>query len=344
MSGQILQIVPRLPGAIDGVTDYALNLSEALARDHGLTSVFLTGDELDAGAAETCVGAILHYVSYGYQKRGVPFRLVDLVRALRRNSSARWIVTFHEIFASGPPWKSAFWLHPWQVRIAHKLIDLADVCFVSNPVVASKVRAHAPNKPLRMAPVMSNLGAPAQLDFASTCPHRWTICGGTESILRSLDSFQQLGTRIPADFAPQHLDVIGGRDADEVRAVIETLSRTMTVRYHPQVSATEASALLAECTFAWLDYFGRGKVWPGMILKSGVFAAYSAHGVLPVLSHDEPPLEIDGDPLPGPWSLARFPELGRLREARQQLFRWYHAHAASSRIAQLYAECFHELR
>ena len=61
----------------------------------------------------------------------------------------------------------------------------------------------------------------------------------------------------------------------------------LACHYHPEVTVRQASALLTQSSFAWLDYFGRGKMWPGMILKSGVFAACGAHGVVPILSHQE---------------------------------------------------------
>ena len=35
-------------------------------------------------ANETCNGLILHYVNYGFQKRGVPLILVSFLKSLRR--------------------------------------------------------------------------------------------------------------------------------------------------------------------------------------------------------------------------------------------------------------------
>jgi hypothetical protein len=120
----VLQIVPQLPGTLDGVGDYALNLAKALAAEHGITTTFLVGGETsvhskdghavisglsrDASAelAQKCEHVILHYVNYGYQARGVPFRLSAFAKQLRSQLHGRWITTFHELYASGPPWKS----------------------------------------------------------------------------------------------------------------------------------------------------------------------------------------------------------------------------------------------
>jgi hypothetical protein len=359
----VLQIVPQLPGTFDGVGDYALNLARALSADHGITTTFLvagktsvtskdgyavvSGLSRDASGelARECEQVILHYVNYGYQARGIPFSLRAVAKQLRSQLRGRWITTFHELYASGPPWKSAFWLRPFQVKIARDLIDLSDGCFVSNVTIEGEIRRHDPGKKVYLAPVMSNFGEPKLTDFSLASPKRWAICGGTAQVARSVTSFERMLRLIPAAFRPDHLDVIGGRNENSTRALIEQLARGnpgLSCHYHPEVSVPEASGLLTLCSFAWLDYFGSGKIWPGMILKSGVFAACAAHGVVPVQAHREDAFAVDGDPFPGPWFMTpaalHFPAPGRLREVREEIYSWYQAHAASTRLARIYAE------
>jgi hypothetical protein len=362
--GSILQIVPQLPGTLDGVSDYALNLARALAARHGLTTVFAVAQApsveakdgfrvvsgLGQGRAadslvQQCTHVILHYVNYGYQTRGVPFALLRFARELRGQLRGRWVTTFHEIYAWGPPWKSEFWVRPFQVKIARELIDLSDVCFVSNAAVEKEIYLHDARKQVRRAPVMSNFGEPELTDFSSASPKRWAICGGTALIARSLFSFERLHRLIPEPFFPNHLDVIGGRETESTRVLIERVAGGtpgLSCHYHPDVAVKEASALLAQCSFAWLDYFGKGKMWPGMVLKSGVFAACGAHGVVPILSHQEDAFAVEGDSFPGPWFITpaalHFPAPDRLSEIREKIYTWYWAHAASMRLARLYAE------
>lgn len=360
----ILQIVPQLPGTLDGVGDYALNLARVLSARHGLTTTFAVARETSvkeidgfhvvsglrqSGAphflAQRCDHVILHYVNYGYQARGVPFYLLRFARPLRRELRGRWLTTFHELYASGPPWRSEFWLRPFQVKIARDVIDLSDTCFVSNVAIEQEIHRHDARKPVQLAPVMSNFGEPELTDFSAASPSHWAICGGTALIARCLISFMRMHQLIPGPYRPRHLDVIGGRDSATTRAIIERLIREapgLSCDYHPEVTAAEASALLTECSFAWLDYFGTGRVWPGMILKSGVFAACGAHGVVPILSHREDVLEVEGDPFPGPWFMTpaalHFPVPERLCEIREKIYSWYRGNAASPRLAQLYAE------
>lgn len=362
--GSVLQIVPQLPGTLDGVSDYALNLARALSARHDRRTVFVVARKTSAEAidgfevisglragrvarslAQRCDHVVLHYVNYGYQMRGVPFSLRRFARELREQIRGRWVTTFHEIYASGPPWKSEFWLRPFQVKIARALIDLSDLCFVSNAAVEKEIYLHDARKQVRRAPVMSNFGEPELTDFSGGSPKRWAICGGTASIERSLFSFEQIHRLIPEPFFPNHLHVIGGHETESIRALIERVADGtpgLSCHYHPDIAVNEASVLLAQCSFAWLDYFGKGKMWPGMVLKSSVFAACGAHGIVPILSHQEDAFAVERDPFPGPWFMTpaalHFPAPDRLSEIREKIYSWYWAHAASTRLARLYAE------
>lgn len=365
-SARVLQIVPRLPGTLDGLGDYAMNIARVLSAHHGLTSVFLVaqqttiprveGFEVLSGlqsaarpssSAASCEHVLLHYVNYGYQARGVPFALRRFASELRAQLPGRWVTTFHEIYASGPPWRSEFWTRPFQVQIARDLIRLSDVCFASNGTVAAEIERHEHGKKVYLAPVMSNLGEPVITDFTAASPQRWAIFGGTDLVRRSLLSFENMWSSIPTAFSPSHIEVIGGRNEVTTRRICDQLAERIpgfVCRYHPEVAVQTASELLSQCSFAWLDYFGDGKVWPGMIMKSSVFAACAAHGIVPILSHEEEPFSVDGEAFPGPWfrtsRAARFPVAERLPEIREKIYNWYGAHAATPRLAQLYAEAF----
>jgi hypothetical protein len=359
----VLQIVPHLPETFDGIGDYALTLARELSADHGITTTFLvaggtsvtskegyaviSGLSSDATGelADKCEHVILHYVNYGYQARGVPFTLRAFAKQLRSQLRGRWVTMFHELYASGPPWKSAFWLRPLQVGIARDLIDVSSACVVSNAPIEEAIHAYDPRKKVYVAPVMSNFGEPELRGFDAASPKRWAICGGTALIARSLALFEQVHQRIPEPFAPEHLDVIGGQAESSTRTILDRLSRSrpgLSCHYHPEVSAELASEMLRRASFGWVDYFGAGRMWPGMLLKSGAFAAFCAHGIVPVLSHREKPIAIDGDALPGPYYITpetiNFPAPEHLRETQQRIYAWYHAHADSHQLARVYAE------
>src|SRR5712691_2774008 len=165
----LLQIVPQVPGSFDGVGDYALGLAKALAASHGVQTIFAVAKQTDIKAKEqfplisglnsaldcdvSYQHAVLHYANYGYQSRGVPLGLRNFVRQLRRKLGGRWITMFHELYAFGPPWKSAFWLYSLQARIARNMIDISDTCFVSSDAIQNEIHAHDREKSVRLLPV-----------------------------------------------------------------------------------------------------------------------------------------------------------------------------------------------
>src|SRR4028118_469245 len=99
----IISIVPRLPPAVDGLGDYALHLARQLRQDFGLVTDFIVADpNWTEGASvdgfivklmaarsiaallnvlptemQSSTTVLLHYVGYGYAKRGCPVWLVE---------------------------------------------------------------------------------------------------------------------------------------------------------------------------------------------------------------------------------------------------------------------------
>ena len=192
---------------------------------------------------------------------------------------------------------------------------------------------------------MSNLDEPELNSTRHRSPKHWAICGGTALILRSLRSFPHAEEVIPTHYRPDELEVIGGRATSEVRDAVDTLRQTMprlSCRYHPEVEPARASELLGKCSFAWIDYFGKGKVWPGMIYKSGSFAACCAHGVLSILSHAQPPPPVNDHAFPEWYFVStgrsHFPEPEQIATARENVCAWYHRNASAQCTARAYAE------
>lgn len=358
----VLQIVPHFPGTYDGVGDYALNLAKALRRYHDVKTIFVVGSEAPATALEEFEvrsgldlseisesdapdHVILHYVNYGYQERGVPLQLRKFSRLVRNRLRGRWITMFHELYASGAPWKSAFWLRPFQVKIARDIIDVSDVCFVSNEVIKDEILRYDSHKQIRLRPIMSNLGEPAVDDLNERPLRNWAICGGATLIMRSLRAFAVMQKRIPQIYFPERLEVIGGwRDEmiSDFLGQIEKATPGLSCRYNPETTEARASEILQECSFGWLDYFGGQRMWPGMIFKSGSFAAFCAHGIIPILAHEESTPSVDGETFPGLFSITsranHFPAPERISDLRHEIYCWYHHHASAQRVASDYAQ------
>lgn len=282
---------------------------------------------------------ILHYVNYGYQARGIPFGLVPLMSDLRQACRGRLLTIFHELYASGPPWKSAFWLRPLQKRIARSLAQLSDVCVVSSEAMLRDLERLASNVRGIVHPVLSNFGEPALSagQFLQRDPHRWAICGGTALIERSLKSFREIMSRIPEGIAPRHLSVFGGNDNSTVRSLL--LDWGIQTDYQPQIGSADASSILSASSFLWLDYFDRPDVPMEFVLKSTAFAAACAHGVVPIFPHRGSEISIESDRLPGPFfvaanSLSELPLADSRPEFAERFYGWYQRHASSNHLAR----------
>jgi hypothetical protein len=334
----ILQIVPRLPAANDGVSDYARTVAERLAERCHVQTIFSNADS--ALKQKDFAHVILHYVNYGYQKRGVPFALLPILREIRARCPGKFLTIFHEIYASGrAPWESAFWLRPFQMQIARSIAQISDVALVSSETMVRQLRQLAPETNVSVQPVLSNFGEPplSADQLVNRSPNRWTICGGTALIERSLRSISAVANRIPERFAIRELFVLGGNNNESVRKLIADLP-DIPAEYRPQIAASDASQILSSCAFGWVDYFHRSDVRTDVILKSSAFAALCAHGVIPVFPHGGTAISIGGDPLPGPFFVDQpandFPATDARPAVARDVYQWYRRHASSDHVAE----------
>jgi hypothetical protein len=354
----ILQIVPRVPGGIDGVGDYALTLAAKLRDRFGCATVFVSPDARSpstvrgfevlpvdqlAAASQQADRVILHYVNYGYQKRGVPFRLLSILRELRDQHRGPLLTIFHELYASGPPWSSAFWLKPVQIRLAKSVARLPDECIVSNENFVRELRWLVPNARVHLHPVPSGLEEPtlSRDQIANRDPHHWVIVGGTALSERSLRSLAGAIREIPSSITPRTLLVLGGHEnpvtrsllADLVRHWTDSPGRAIESDYRPGITAAEASQILRTCSFAWFNYFHRPDVETSVVLKSSAFASLCAHGVIPVFPYRGTPISLEGDRLPGPFFVSRnkndVPGADHRAAIAQNIYDWYHRHVSS---------------
>lgn len=354
---KVLQIVPRSPGSPDGVGDYALTLARKLFAGYGYKTTFAAHETTSAIIADGFEivplaslapngllprendHVILHFVNYGYQKRGVPFWLLPILRNIRSQCPGNWLTVFHELYASGPPWKSAFWLHPLQIQIAKSISRLSDVCIVSSEVLLAQLRNLAPTTRAHVYPVPSNFGEPALSPDQITDRdlHRWVICGGTALIERSLRSFRTIASRIPESFFPRELFILGGHDNPATRSLLVELPGVRS-EYYPHIDLAKASQILSSCSFAWLDYFHRADVPTNAVLKSSAFAAACAHGVIPIFPNGGSAISVEDDRLPGPFfvdsSSCDLPTIEDQAKVAAAFYNWYQHHASSDHLVR----------
>lgn len=309
---QIVQIVTRLSPAIDGVGDYALNLARQLRKDFGIETTFVVGDpkwmgdsslegftvrRVTARSPDSLLSLLpnsmdripllLHYVGYGYATRGCPFWLFEGLQRWKETSSNRYLATmFHEIYATGPPWTSTFWLSSLQKNLAAGLSRLSDECMTNRNGYVKILRELSQGKHTKLAalPIFSGVGEPVlELPPLADRQPRLVIFGGRNSRRRVFEkashalkwACQTLGVEEILDVGPST-----GLQPSEVGGV--------PVNCVGEKTAEDVSALLIDSIVGFFDYP------PEFLAKSSIFAAYCAHGILPVGNVVADPVPADG--------------------------------------------------
>jgi hypothetical protein len=300
----VVHIVPTLPPPDEGVGAYALALARALARRHGIASGFVVGDPawpgrgeaegfpvvtLPAhGAAELVAGlagadragaatVLLHYVNYGYQRRGCPRWLVDGLARWRREHPRRRLVTvFHEVYATGLPWQSSFWLLPVQRRLARALLRLSNGAVTSLSLYVERLGEELAAGGIVVSPVFSTVGEPRAVPPLTERSPRLVVFGGRGVRQRAWTGrLAELEAACRALGIEEICDV--GPDADVPASVAGVPVRRCGILPVPEVRD-----LLAGSRAGFLAYP------PDFLAKSTIFAAYCAHGLVPVCAWTPP--------------------------------------------------------
>ena len=294
----VYSIVPRLPPAIDGVGDYALNLARQLRKDFNIQTHFIVGNSQWNGASELegfpvtqvtnnsskhlvkllsgdlLSPVLLHYVGYGYAKRGCPVWLVDGLQRWKSLYPQRSLVTmFHEIYASGLPWQSSFWLSPLQKNLAIKLVILSDRIITSKQSYAAILvkLSNGKHTQIKSLPVFSTIGEPKQILPLSERQKRLVIFGSVSNRMRVYQESQA-----DLDYVCQHLNIKEIIDLGTPTGITPKSIGNVPILELGQQPAEKISDIMADAIAGFLNYN------PDFLAKSTIFAAYCAHGLLPI--------------------------------------------------------------
>ncbi|WP_415243479.1 hypothetical protein [Zhongshania sp.] len=226
-------------------------------------------DEVLASILESdCV--FLQYSGYGYSRRGAPLWLLNQLR-LNRHLIRRLGIFFHELYAFGSPLSSAFWLSPAQRYIAKELSQLSDFWITNCEVSGWWLCQYSQGKPHAVMPVFSNLGEAAALP-AVRKPN--IVILGSAPLREK--TYKAAGNKLFEWAGRQGLQIHDvGSDVNN-EGITSRLKREGVV-VHGRLSKIDVSRLLKTAQFGVVCYLA------SQVAKSGVFAAYCAHGVCPVL-------------------------------------------------------------
>ncbi len=305
---EVTHITPRFAPQIDGLGDYGRLLALELGRAHGCTNRGIVGDPAWARLAEGTTSpfpvaavrertadellrklgnaktVILNYVGYGYHQRGTPFWINRAIGRWKSASpSRRLIVVFHELWASGPPWKSEFYLGFIQRRLVSELHRMCDAALTSTPLMFRMLEAIQPGK-TQFQPIPSNL--PTLTLEVRTLHHQ----GPVSVIAFGQEASRRLGIRAHTELLRAlhregllaGIRVVGkGADASETPSDDVRLLRTFLpsdlIAATSDVSASEGAALLGRSDL-FLSYYPSA-----LLCKSGALMAALGSGCVPIL-------------------------------------------------------------
>ena len=283
----LVQLVPIVTG---GIRDYAENLQRVWAQS-GIACRILPLAQRDvvaaplwsrlatpqAAGARPRIQAVLlvHYSGYGYEPRGLCSWLIgELAEARARlGPQLRIVVMFHELYASGPPWRSAFWLGGRQARIAAELAALSQAAITNTQAHARWLeRQFEPRRQVDVWPVFSNVGEPGALVPCGARPRRLVVFGSEPTRQRALQQVHRHARQL-ADLGITELVEVGAGHA------VDTRPGPLRTHFTGRLDEAALSELLSQSAFGLIEY-------PAHCMgKSTVFAAYAAHGCVALNAH-----------------------------------------------------------
>lgn len=265
-------LVPPVPG---GVADFAAILSSRLSLATG-RDVCVTSPQAGQRICEAGESVLLQYSGYGFQKRGVPLWLLKAVAA-QRNEMKSFGVFFHELYAFGPPWTSAFWLSPVHRYIAASLAALADYRITNRNASALWIDNRGGGNQTEVLPVFSTVGE-ADSPMNSNHIERRDIVVFGSSGLRT-ETYLRFGERL-LRMAQSTRCVIHDIGMPISDARVATILRSAMVVQHGLLPAPAVRAVLSQSRYGVVCYP------KNYAAKSSVLAAYCAFELCPILLAD----------------------------------------------------------
>lgn len=368
----LTHLTPRFFPQIDGLGDYSRLMAKHLRDSFAIQSRFVVGDpqwqrlekSSDSSFAVEAVDnrsaddlelrlnstntAVVHYVPYGYHVRGVPVWINCALRRWKHAVPGRRLITvFHEVWASGPPWKSEFYLSLLQRRLVIQLHRLSDGVLTSTVLMQRMLDKIQPGKTSLM-PIPSAFPPLARLEgrrFHRAGPITVIVFGQEASRFMSVQVHEKLLRTLHAQKLLGRIVVVGkgANSADNPSADIQFLRRFLSdslIQAYRNVTPARGAELLQQADL-FLSYYPSN-----LACKSSALTAALAAGCVPVLpeTNSPEPLEAGRDILACDGSDLQIAAIVALIQAGQlgsmgiAGWRWYEKNASWAAAAGKMAE------
>lgn len=294
---KVVSIVPRLPPAIDGVGDYAVNIARNLKKEFFIDTHFIVGNQdprksflietyksdsvasRNSSSLDKILGQFnpinsiifLNYATRAYGYKGCPLWILNSLKRYK-SREGKIAIMFHEIYAQEARFMSSDFLMSFaQKQVVRAFTNLADQCFTNcenyeyalqklNP----KLAGH-----LITIPVPSTVGEPSYLKPLAEREAKLVIFGQGGNKMQAYKSApaiqaicQSLEIKEILDIGPSH-------------GVPKSIGKIPVTRLG-EIAPQKISEILMNSIAGLLAYRH------DRLGKSSIFASYCAHGILPV--------------------------------------------------------------
>ena len=300
----LIQVVSQLKPARCGVSDQAILLAQELESSFNIGTAFVVLNSTEpcdlpfprvycppSRLLEACTslikshpGAILvHCSGYGYSPDGAPFMLAEALERVRATGQFRIGAYFHELYATGMPWRSAFWYTRRQKDAVCRIAKECDVIATSLTHFSDWLERRSMQGkviPLQKMALFSNVGESLEIPPMSARQPVMAVFGLPSTRKASYRRLSQLGSMLNALGVEEILDI--GPEFDAPLSL-----NGIPVRSRGVLSATDAASLLARSMFGFVPHP------PFCLAKSSILACFCAFGTIPVLAESFE-RELDG--------------------------------------------------
>jgi hypothetical protein len=239
---------------------------------------------------------------------------------LERRPGMLLFTMFHELYASGFPWQSSFWLGPVQRRVATVLARLSHSVFTNVHTSAAWLNRQRMTEPAVYTPTCSNVGEPER-------PLSWDAREPVAALFGG-SGIRELVYRLPDDALRMAFDRAGIEHVWDIGPPTPYRRPSLAgrdVTGFGVLPPNEVSIRLGSARLGVLAYPAR------VLTKSGVGAAYLAHAVpILVIPGRHPTADYQG---PAYLTKTRGDQ-STCADVAMRGFRWYCTHAHSTLAAR----------
>jgi len=289
----LIQVLAQLKPARCGVSDHAILLARELERSSAIQTAFAVVNSSEtcdlqfprihaaqAKLLETCLtlsggrpaALLVHLSGYGFSRDGAPLELARALQRVKADGRFRIAVYFHELFASGMPWRSAFWHSRRQKQAVGSIARLCGLAVTNigrHAVWLQEQRKGLAGPPVAVLPVFSNVGEAETLIPVAERDPVLAVYGLPSTRRKAYNELRSLGKNLRGLGVSKILDI--GPEFDAPEAVNE-----IPVAHSGVLAAADLGSLLAQSRFGFVQHA------PAHLAKSGVLAGLCAHGTVPL--------------------------------------------------------------